>query len=51
MLLTLLQSQPTTQNSFWVKINGVWKQAVSWIKVDGVWKQMTPKLKVAGIWK
>lgn len=36
---------------FWIKISGVWKEAVTWIKIAGVWKQATPNIKIGGIWK
>ena len=43
---------PSTPSSiFWIKISGVWKQAVTWIKVAGVWKQATPYVKIGGNWK
>jgi hypothetical protein len=54
MLLTILSNQgtpPTPTKTFWVKINGIWKQAVAYIKISGTWKQTTPSLKVAGTWK
>jgi hypothetical protein len=38
-------------NLMWIKVSGVWKQAITWIKVSGTWKQSTPKIKVSGIWK
>ncbi len=38
-------------NAMWIKVSGVWKQALTWIKVSGTWKQSTPKIKVSGIWK
>ena len=37
-------------NKIWVKVNGVWKQAVAWVKINGVWKIATPKIKDT-IWK
>jgi len=54
MLLTLLSNQgppPTPTKTFWVKISGVWKQAVAYIKIAGLWKTATPYVKVAGVWK
>jgi hypothetical protein len=51
MLLTLLSNQGTVANKLWIKVSGVWKQAVVWIKVSGVWKQSTPKIKIAGTWR
>lgn len=44
-------STPTPTNKFWLKVSGVWKEAVTWIKISGVWKQAEPKINVAGIWK
>ena len=35
----------------WIKVAGVWKQAVTWIKISGVWKTTTPYIKVSGVWK
>jgi hypothetical protein len=35
----------------WVKVAGIWKQAVVWIKVSGTWKTATPYIKVSGTWK
>jgi len=49
MLLTLLSNQ--NKNQFWIKISGVWKEAVTWIKISGVWKQSDPKIKIAGTWR
>jgi hypothetical protein len=40
----------TPSNKLWIKVGGVWKEAVTWIKVAGVWKEATPKTKVAGAW-
>ena len=53
MLLTLLsnQSVPPSPKTFWVKISGVWKQAVAYVKIAGIWKTTTPYVKVAGVWK
>ena len=41
----------TTSKTVWIKISGVWNQAVFWIKISGVWKQSIPGVKVSGIWK
>ena len=38
-------------NKFWIKISGVWKEAVTWIKISGVWKQAEPKVKLGGNWQ
>lgn len=37
----------------WVKVSGVWKEAVSvWENVGGVWKKdVIPKGKIGGVWK
>lgn len=48
-LLPIVAPAPT--NKFWIKVAGVWKDAVTWIKVVGVWKQADPKIEIAGIWK
>jgi hypothetical protein len=41
----------STGNIMWIKIAGVWKQAITWIKVAGVWKQTEPKIKISGVWR
>ena len=46
-----IQSVPTGASKFWVKVSGVWKQAITWVKVSGVWKVATPFYKIGGIWK
>ena len=53
MLLTLLSNQgaPPTPKKFWVKIDGVWKQAVAYVKIAGTWKTATPYVNIAGVWK
>ena len=51
MFLTLLSNQGTAVNNVWIKVSGIWKQAVAWTKVAGVWKQSAPKIKIAGTWK
>jgi hypothetical protein len=54
MLLTLLSNQgapPTPTKTFWVKINGVWKQAIAYVKIAGTWKTATPYINIAGVWK
>lgn len=38
-------------NKFWIKISGVWKEAVTWIKISGVWKQAEPAVKLGGNWQ
>jgi hypothetical protein len=43
-------STPLTTKT-WIKVAGVWKEAITWIKVSGVWKQTTPYIKVGGVWK
>ena len=42
---------PTISSIFWIKVSGVWKQAITWIKIAGVWKQSTPYVKIGGNWK
>lgn len=54
MLLTILSNQgagPAPSNKLWIKVSGVWREAVTWIKISGVWKQATPKIKVATVWR
>lgn len=46
-----IQAVIVSNNRFWIKVGGVWKETVAWIKVSGVWKQATPYLKIGGIWK
>lgn len=41
----------TTLPAGYVKVAGVWKNAIPYVKVDGVWKMATPYVKVAGVWK
>lgn len=36
---------------FWIKISGVWKQAVAYVKISGVWKTVTPYIKISGNWR
>lgn len=36
---------------FWIKVSGVWKEAIPWIKVSGVWKEAIAWIKVAGTWR
>lgn len=38
-------------NKFWIKVSGVWKEAITWVKVSGVWKQATPRVKLGSNWK
>jgi hypothetical protein len=46
-----IQGIASISSIFWIKIAGVWKQAITWIKVAGIWKQATPYIKVGGVWK
>jgi hypothetical protein len=46
-----IEAEATTGVAVWIKITGVWKQAIPWIKIAGVWKQATPWIKISGIWK
>lgn len=36
---------------FWLRVAGVWKQAVVWIRAGGVWRIANPKINVGGTWK
>ena len=38
-------------NKFWIKVSGVWKEAITWVKVSGVWKQATPRVKLGSNWQ
>lgn len=40
-----------TYRPIWVKVAGVWKQAILWVKVAGVWKKTLPWFKTGGTWK
>jgi hypothetical protein len=54
MLLTLLSNQgppPTPTKTFWIKVAGIYKQAIVYIKIAGVWKTATPFINVTGTWK
>lgn len=55
MLLTLLQSQgaapPPSGVTVWLKVAGVWKQAIMYTKVAGTWKTATAFTKISGTWK
>jgi hypothetical protein len=42
---------PGTASIIFIKVAGVWKQAVSWINVLGTWKTATPKINNNNIWK
>jgi hypothetical protein len=42
---------PVSGNIMWIKIAGVWKDAITWIKVSGVWKTANPKIKISGVWR
>jgi hypothetical protein len=46
-----IEAPATTGNKFWVKISGVWKEAITWVNVMGTWKIATPFYKIGGIWK
>lgn len=35
----------------WIKVAGIWKEAIPWIRVNGVWKTAVPYIKVNDIWK
>ena len=40
-----------SNNIFWIKVSGVWKQCITWIKVSGVWRQSNPKININDTWK
>lgn len=48
---TPINQQVVSGNKFWVKISGVWKEAITWVNVMGTWKIATPFYKFGGIWK
>ncbi len=41
----------TLVQKIYVKVSGVWKQAITWVKVSGVWKQAVAYVKASGAWK
>lgn len=41
----------SSQAKLWIKVAGVWKEAITWIKVAGVWKQTTVWYNDNGTWK
>lgn len=41
----------TTLPAGYVKLAGVWRNAIPYVKVAGIWKMATPYVKVAGVWK
>jgi hypothetical protein len=41
----------TTLPGVFVKVGGVWKNAIPYVKVGGVWKQAVRYVKVGGAWK
>jgi hypothetical protein len=53
MFLTLLKgpAAPTTDTKAFIKVSGVWKEAIVHTKVSGTWKVATPKIKISGAWK
>lgn len=40
-----------TKNAVWVKVSGVWKQAVPYVKHNGAWKEATAMVKHNGSWR
>ena len=46
-----LWSECGVADTFWVKISGIWNQAIMYVKIAGIWKTTTPYVKVAGVWK
>jgi hypothetical protein len=42
---------PSSSTVVWIRVSGVWKQAIALIRVSGVWKQATPFVRAAGAWR
>lgn len=40
-----------TKNVVWVRVSGVWKQAVPYVKHNGVWKEATAMVRHNGVWR
>jgi hypothetical protein len=40
-----------TSAGVWIKVSGVWKEAVVWVNVNGTWKRARPWGKILGSWK
>ncbi len=41
----------TTLPGVYVRVDGVWKNAIPYVKVDGVWKQVVRYVKAGGEWR
>lgn len=41
----------TTLPGVYIKVNGVWKNAIPYVKAGGVWKQAVRYVKTSGVWK
>jgi len=46
-------SNPATtyDSKIWVRVSGVWRQAVPYVKVSGAWQVSKPKFNDADTWK
>ena len=40
-----------TKNAVWVRVSGVWKQAVPYVKHNGTWKEATAMVRHNGSWR
>lgn len=40
-----------TKNAVWVKVSGVWRQAVPYVKHNGTWKEATAMVRHNGSWR
>ena len=40
-----------SNNIFFIKVSGVWRQCITWIKVSGVWRQSNPKININNTWR
>lgn len=38
-------------SKIWVRVSGVWRQAVPYVKVSGAWQVSKPKFNDADTWK
>lgn len=47
-------SEPLTVQTLagtWIRVGGVWKQAIPYVRDAGVWKMALPYIRQAGVWK
>lgn len=39
-----------SNETMWIKVNGVWERAIPYVKHNGVWQVAKPYLKSSGVW-